>query len=152
MNTKMMMLTTIPFSGFYGSLHDSMIDDGIAQILSDDHGDYNDVLMDAVCEKCDFRNVHLEYAKGYADSFVEEFNIKGMEFDNLESPREYNFTTDRIFVKIPLSECERIFREVNIDLLVQEVKDTFTSCSGFVSYYSIDLVDWGDGLMEWDQK
>ena len=39
---------------------------------------------------------------------VKDFKIKG-EFDSLKSPREYNFATDRIFIKISENEIARIF-------------------------------------------
>ena len=33
------MLTTVPFSGFYESLHDSQIDDCLERMFADDRGD-----------------------------------------------------------------------------------------------------------------
>lgn len=145
------MLSTIPFSGFYNSLHDMVIDDTIEQMFSDDYGNVNDGLVMRVHNECKFSEVFLQYAQEYVTAFADEFDINGVVFDELDSPREYNFTTDRIFIKLPLGECKRIFEYVCKDELQALISERFTSCDGFTSFYSNDLSSWGD-IAEWDHN
>jgi hypothetical protein len=89
----------IPFSGFYGSLHSSLLDDAETQLFSDDQGTVHDTLQERFYRACDYRHVHTQYAKAYAQAFAEKLELP-LTFESLQSPREYNFTTDRIFCNI----------------------------------------------------
>jgi hypothetical protein len=110
----------------------------------------NEGLEQAFFGKCDFSVVHLDYAKAYAEAFAEEFKIK-CEFESLSSPKEYNFTTDRIFVTIADNEVTRLRSLVSAEELDKVAKERFTSYDGFYSSYSNDVADWGD-LQEWDHN
>lgn len=147
-----MAISTIPFGGFYQSIHDSEIDNALERMFSDRNtgNERNEGLESAFFRKCDFSVVHLDYAKAYAEAFAEEFKIK-LEFESLSSPKEYNFTTDRIFVTIADSEVTRLHSLVTAEELDKAAKERFTSYSGFISSYSNDVADWGD-LQEWDHN
>jgi hypothetical protein len=110
----------------------------------------NEGLESAFYRKCDFGMVHRAYAKAYAEAFGQEFKIK-LEFESLSSPKEYNFTTDRIFVTIADDELTRLHSLVTAEELDKAAKARFTSYSGFISSYSNDVADWGD-LQEWDHN
>jgi hypothetical protein len=145
------MLSTIPFSGFYYSIHDQEIDHTLESMFSDRntgcevyHG-----LVEQVYRNCDFSAVYLEYAKEYAENFGQEFEIKSLKFESMQSPKEYNFTTDRIFVEIDFSEVERIYQDCDKAELAKLVKEKFTSRDGFISFYSNCLESWGN-LETWD--
>jgi hypothetical protein len=148
-----MKLSTVPFSGFYESLHDSKIDDCIQQMFSDKATGChpNSGLEDAHFNICDFSKVYTSYAQAYVEAFAEEFKISGMACESLHSPKEYNFTTDKIYALIPEAEITRIHSEVNADALAELVKERFTSHSGFSSFYSNDVKTWGD-VLEWDHN
>ena len=80
----------------------------------------------------------------------------GLEFEALDSPREYNFATDRIFAKIRLGMVRRLFaisaREGHATLSAL-IEDRFTSRSGFASYYPNALDDWlAKPLRDWDHN
>ena len=83
------MLATLLFSGFYESVH-----------------------MDALEREgeefpgADWRKVFFGYARAYAAEYLHAAGITG-RFECLESPREYNSATDRIFVDIPTDEVRR---------------------------------------------
>ena len=146
------MLTTIPFSGFYCSLHESALDDAVEQMFSDRATGCTVYrgLADRAQGACDWREVMKAYAAEYAEQFSREFDIP-LEFDSLESPRFYNFTTDRIFCRVPLEVCTRLFLEVDDDTLEATARDMFTSRDGFSSFYSPDVSEWGD-VSEWDHN
>ena len=145
------MLTTIPFSGFYNSLHDCALDDAVEYMFADQDGcSYNHKLARRVYDGCNWRGVREAYAKDYAESFAHEFGIE-LTFDSLDSPRFYNFTTDRIFCNLPINEAERLLDELPYGALDDVAKDQFTSRDGFSSFYSPKVEDWGD-LSTWDHN
>lgn len=67
-----------------------------------------------------------------------------MYFHELESPAEYNFVTDRIFVALPTETVTKLLTLVDYQQWSDQVKAAFTSRSGFSSYYSNNLCDWLD--------
>ena len=114
------MQATIPFHGFYNSLHDAAFDSALEQ----EGREVGDV---------DWRKAFHGYAAEFAKQFLREINIQG-QFDRLESPREYNFTTDRIFVDIPLPEVVRMLAEVDPETLNRVAEERHASRSGFFSF------------------
>lgn len=146
------MLTTIPFSGFYYSLHDSALDDTLDQMFSDRASGCtpNNGLSDRAQSDCNWSAVRNAYAEEYAENFASHFGIR-MQFESIQSPRYYNFTTDRIFCTISESEAARLFAETPEDVLEEVAKETFTSRDGFISSYSPDVAEWGS-VEEWDHN
>lgn len=144
-------LACIPFSGFYNSIHDGNLDDALSQSFSDENGNTYDGLVSRAFDLINWQAAQQAYSKGYAENFGQAFNIKGLIFDELNSPREYNFTTDRVFVKLPLSEVFRIKRETPRAMLEAQAREMFTSCSGFISHYSPDVSSWG-AVSTWDHN
>lgn len=142
------MLTILPFSGFYESLHDGNLDDAIERMFADTNGDVLPGMTEHAISNCNWRQVHEAYAKDYTERFAIEHEV-ALVYESLHSPREYNFTTDRIFATIELAEVERMFNEVDIDRLEEFVKETFTRRSGFIPSYSNDVHSWGP-LDKWD--
>jgi hypothetical protein len=145
-------LAVIPFSGFYNTWHDDALDRALESYFQDpDNGDAIDEFVEHAFDAVNWRQVHETYARHYAEAFAERFKIAGVEFDELNSPREYNFVTDRIFVKIPEAEVHRIYHETLPKILEEVAEEMFTSRSGFSSFYSNDVKDWGP-LEEWDHN
>lgn len=145
-----MKTAVIPFSGFYESVHDREFDNAVEMALSDESGNTYPALMDRYYRKCEMRKAYESYTKAYAESFCQEFKITAT-FESLQSPREYNFTTDRIFVNIEQSEIDRLFDTVDKARFTQVCADMFTSRSGFISFYSPDWKDWG-ATGTWDHN
>lgn len=143
------MLTTIPFSGFYNSLHDQELDYELERMFADRATgcQTNDALLHHALDVVDWGFVHHAYAKEYAEQFAWKFKVQ-MTFESLQSPREYNFTTDRIFCEIPVREVHRIIGMVGLDAISELARERFTSCSGF---YSPDIEDWGQ-ISTWDHN
>lgn len=132
----------LPFTGFYESIHSSQIEGAIEQLFADDHGELTTELSDAVDSAAiDYKAIHNEYAKEYIAAFASELDLT-LEFDELTSPREYNFETDRIFAAIPAGQINKIRREVEKHAdWPQCLRDNFTSYDGFWSHYSTDPGD-----------
>ena len=151
----MMLKTTIPFSGCYESLHDSEIDRAVESAFQDDTGEVSDhglELLNKLWGEINVHPVRRAYAAAYAGKFAEEFKIDGLIFETMVSPREYNFTTDRIFCLMPLDTAERLYAGVNKSDFREHVKRRFTSRDGFASFYSGNLDEWPVELSEWDHN
>lgn len=140
-----MITLNIPFIGFYNSVHNDLIDDCENQLFTD-HATgctNNDGLQSRFYNKCDYSKVFTKYAQAYTESFKDEFNIPSLKFISLNSPREYNFSTDKIECSISRSDIRRIYKDADKALLGAFVEEHCTSRSGFSSFYSPDLKSWG---------
>lgn len=145
------MLAIIPFSGFYNSVHDAALDDTFNRMFSDDRGDPNPGLVERAFDLVNWTAAHVAYAQAYAENFGLHFKLPSLRFESLSSPREYNFTTDRIFVEVSIEDVERVFDAVSAEALTKAADGMFTSYSGFSSYYSPNWRIWGEPS-EWDHN
>lgn len=144
------MLSTIPFAGFYYSVHDALMDDAMDQMFADESGVPNSDLSVHLYHKCRWDEVRMAYVKDYTESFAAELKLD-IQFESLSSPREYNFTTDRIFVHISEEEVKRILALTDRKILEEIIRKSFTSRDGFISSYPNDLEEWPD-VSEWDHN
>ena len=127
------MKTYLPFSGFYGSyIGESVPAESWKEFMT-------------------------HYCEAYTDAFPEEFedycDFKiQLKFLEVVSPREYNFSNDRILAEIPIEEVEKLFEEISTTELANTAKGLFTSYDGFVSFYSPDWQEWPSDLSDWDEN
>ena len=130
------------FSGFYESIHDDIFDREEEWIIEDNPGhDYDDFR---------FKYDEVGYCKKYVSAISSEIELK-MEFMELTSPREYNFTTDKISVWITTKELKKISSVLESETLSKLIKKRFTSRDGFMSFYSNHILDWKEKkIQDWD--
>lgn len=148
----MQMLTAaLPFAGFYGSQHDAELDYAIEAMFSNEQGDPNPGLAARVTNTCHWSVVHWAYAKEFAKSYCERVGIRDARFESMDSPKFYNFETDRLFIQLPLEEVQRLRRETSTASLDRAAAERHTSRSGFISFYSPDWRTWGD-VASWDHN
>jgi len=149
---------TLPFSGFYESLHDASLDDALIQYFDyEGCGDYPEHPKVEDWSECssdlNWSKIHEEYAKAYNDYIASEYGLKTLEFQELDSPMYYNFETDRIHSTIELKELRELLKKVDKETLKETIKERFTSCSGFISFYSNSLDEWLlQGHRNWDNN
>lgn len=143
------LFTTIPFSGFYYSIHDDEMDQALKQEFTDCQGNENEGLSYRAWDSMKWGNVRNEYAKEYVDNFAHEFCIKSLLFESMQSPREYNFSTDRIFCNIDYAEFCGIVKTFDLAAFAAFVRKRFTSRDGFISFYPAELSEWGN-IESWD--
>lgn len=142
-----MMLTTVPFAGFYCSIHEDELDYTLERLFQDESGNPNEKLNARFAELIDWEKVFEPYAKDYVESFAEIFKIK-LKWESME----YNFGTDRLFAHITLKEVRRLrLHVVNEKSFREACRERFTSRSGFISSYSNDPDDWGP-MKDWDHN
>lgn len=128
------------FKGFYGSHWDDVDFYGEDEV-------YNipkDLCFD---DFVDWDQYHLAIAKGYCDYIEDELNdfVSMIKFEELISPRFYNYTNDSINVEIDLYQTKiDAYLKENALQFAKYLKDNYTSYDGFISSYSIDANDWSD--------
>ena len=151
-NTKTSII--IPFDGFYHGTVDMLLDMEIEQHIEYRKGEdpaYDDYPYYSI----DWIAIAKRYAVNYKDYLEKEHNIKlSLEFEELVMPKEYNFTSDRIFCLVPLEELEALHSTfIANDNNQSIVNDRFKSRDGFISF-SGDFVDnWQDNpLNTWDHN
>ena len=146
-----MKLSTIPFHGFYESIHSMLIEDEVNSAFSDASGcEVNQNLVDRAWDYVDYSAIRDAYSREYANHFALETGIN-CAFESLKSPREYNFMTDVIYINIAEAEVLRLYNEVDTAAMTAHCVDTFTSRDGFSSFYNADWTTWGD-VMTWDHN
>lgn len=143
----------VPFTGFYDSPHSDMLDDALRDLAQDDNGDPmkgSEDLWQYVRQWVS----REAYAKLYVEAFSEEMHCATgipcpLTFVELLSPREYNFTTDKILALVPQSTILHLYELVDKEALNSLIRTLFTSYSGFQSSYPNNLNEWGP-LVGWD--
>jgi len=122
-----------------------------------------EVLWDA----SDYSTYTSAVAKEYADTLVHwignSLQEAGLiltreipfEYECMQSPRFYNFETNRVFAKMSLSTLQTMLDTLleQGSLLSEVVVSRHRSRSGFCSFYSDDLTEWqAKPLVEWDHN
>jgi len=149
MNKPAHFSAQVPFAGFYETSHDSRIDEAEEQMFSGDDGEIvSSVAYEAFWSNLNYGSVHEKYAKAYVAALAHVLKIP-LDYEEMVSPREYNFTTDRLFAKISRSDFAKMLRAVRGKRLNEKALDRFTSCSGFISFYPNRVNRWGR-IADWD--
>jgi hypothetical protein len=163
----MKLTMAIPtFTGFYETLHGAAIDDEVEQSVAGDDGhfDEDDALAVEAMNAFHYTNEMLcAYTKSYVLRWVEyiqnetDFDTKA-EFAELWSPREYNFETDRIFVKVPEETIRHMIKTMDQKVWAALIKERLSPRPGFAPFYSNDVrysdwdltqyKDWGPAKLE----
>ena len=147
------LATTIPFDGFYNSCHDQEIDRAEEMMLEDNNGDAIPGLAERFYadNSISYSRLHEVYWNDYLQAYAIHARINLIPYQ-LSSPKEYNFTTDRIFAEISLADAERLFASVDRTRLDELIRERFTSRSGFISFYENSLDKWPKSVKEWDHN
>lgn len=138
-------LAVIPFAGFYSSCHSEAIDHAAAQTIADENGDRRDgPLPERFDSEFSYTDAMLEaYGKEYVAAWQHASGI-ACAFRKIDSPKYYNFETDRIFVTVQESVLFELFDGLDKTRMSEIAASRHTSCSGFISFYSPDWHSWGE--------
>ena len=114
--------------------------------LREEHPEYQGITED------DLEFDYEEYRKDVMDAFIVAFKdnapgiVESVEFDELVSPKYYNFETDRLFCWVTFTEdwkaVMREFMDNNYNLLKDHIKEVWSSRDGFWSFTSNDVDEW----------
>jgi hypothetical protein len=160
----------LPFDGFYESFYSSEIDtilereaewlverqeeEGVHAELRLDESEFAELLSD----NHNHRECCELIAKTYTDAFDQVVSDAidlplGLKFEELTSPRYYNFETDRIFAEVSDEVVASLFAKVSRETLRKTIEERFTSYDGFASHYSNDIYDWlAKPITDWDHN
>lgn len=148
------------FTGFYQGIWDQGENEW-TEIHEMKYGEYEDFeslnLIDDWGFGPDYRD---KVAKLFADDYAEIIkNCIGVPMKHtgcyVSSPKEYNFTTDRIYATFEVFDYDALVKrlselgnlpEYRTDLAAL-IKKYHTSCDGFISFMSNDIEEWF-GLMQ----
>ena len=162
--------STIPFDGFYESFISADIENQIeldTEYYSELY-DLNEFETELLCNS--FLNINSykfynQIAKDYTIFYIDNLNAKlnyaypdkgftlKATYKSFNSPREYNFETDRIFIEIEKNHAIDFIKYIIKNYkkeLEKKIQDRFTSRSGFISSYKNSLDLWIDDYSEWD--
>jgi len=162
--------STIPFDGFYNSFisadieHEIEIDTEYYSELYDLNESEEELLCNSFLNVNSYK-FYNQIAQDYTNFYIDNLNAKlnyaypdkgftlKATYKCLESPKEYNFTTDRIFIEIEENHAVDFIKHIVKNYkkeLENRIEDRFRSRSGFISFYknSIDL--WTKDFKEWD--
>lgn len=148
------------FTGFYESIFDGsdLAIESETQLSIDEYKEYYEELHNAGISQ-DYFNDNIWGFINFSDCFKEASKsicnalpnldhagiIKGVEFESLQSPKYYNFSTDSINCKITFdTELLTKYINDNLEAFTEYIKDRYTSRSGFISSYSNNVNDWLD--------
>jgi hypothetical protein len=139
------------FPGFYNTLFESDEDNEIFSINQDRISKYLPEIGYDDCEWDyeDYRqNVSKEctsYIETELQDIFKDKNIK-VKFQELRSPKEYNFENDSINVEISMSKktlgLVKKYLTDEMEAFSEYIKDRYTSYDGFLSSYSNDAETW----------
>ena len=136
-------LVKIPFSGFYNSVHDSIIDSAL-EYESECYADSdkaNDIILDLLNIN-HYNKIREELSKVFVEGINElfwyEYDIKlDLEFDSLKSPRFYNYSTDEIYCYIDNDKINELVALLdNENDFIEVLKDKYQSRDGFIVFDS----------------
>lgn len=163
------LIVQLPFAGFYESIHDEQLDRAMERdaeyFASSDNDSYPEAvgmeesdLCEILNDMADWKKAHESYSRKYVAAFEgvvkQETGIDlRLTFHSMESPRFYNFDTDRIFAQIPLAVVEALRAAVTLGNLAEVIKERHESRSGFCSFYTTDIEEWArKPVSEWDHN
>ena len=125
---------SLNFGGFYHSEHSETIEARAEQRI-EDFNELEPAVIQIDWESIDYKRTHLNYCKAYLSRLSEELEIN-LSFISLDSPREYNFTTDKIFCSISKEDFKTLLDDYDDKKLFNYIEEQSKSRSGFTSFYS----------------
>lgn len=92
------------------------------------------------------KDVSIEFCKVVQEKLSEILNTQvSIEFQEIHSPKEYNFTTDSVNCLITVDpELILTYCKEHLTKFKKYLRDHYKSCDGFISFYSYDSEDWMD--------
>jgi len=151
-NTQTEIKTFCPlFSGYYNSFFEPDNEENEIQEINYQRKEqgkkpinYDDAIFDykQYFEECSKEIVNFCEDK---TNEILESDFK-FTYEETVSPREYNYTNDsiNISISVPDSDVLKLYNYINANFeeFTTYIKDKYTSCSGFTSFYTNDSKQW----------
>ena len=118
--------TTVNFGGFYDSIHSDIIDTYVVDM------EYN-------WEEVNYNDTYKIYSENYIKALNNMLDTD-LIFKALNSPKFYNYTTDKINVEISKKDILKLFKYIKDEDLKQaifnRIKFVSTSRDGYAAFYT----------------
>ena len=138
------------FEGFYNSYLDlsENIEVGEGEEFCMDEKQFDEI--DWKSTNNNVSKFYLEYIKDELKDFFNEIGIINLDFVKVDSPKYYNYSTDKLVCNIQIDKNVFVheLRKYNFDIWEQFLKDNFTSCDGFISFYPNTTIEWDELINE----
>lgn len=128
----------INFGGFYNSIHDAQIENQFEAC---------EACIDSEAQDRDYTKTKINYSIEYLKKMEQFLFNEGIEtkfkFVRIESPREYNFRTDKIVVNILKNHQKSIINFVNNKFaveLIELIRQQTTASSGYRPFYTFNEI------------
>lgn len=129
--------------------------DGFYDSWSGEHLNPKNDMGEDTGEEINFKESATAYAKGFTDEVAHiasdelaGMGVLSMDFDDLDSPREYNFRTDEIYcnLTVDVAKFKQFYKELREKFVfINYVQERHASRAGFVSFIDNDAKG-----AEWD--
>lgn len=150
----------IPFEGLYNSYIDSLIDDYIMSLFDIEGVGDSDLVPDAFHNAFTYTTPMLNAIGDYHVRQVQQFiesaigvKLESLVFNEITSPKYYNFKTNKIYTTISESDVKTLWRKTKPEVLKQVIESRHTSGPGFISFYSNDFTStqWQKSPLQYDE-
>jgi len=120
-----------------------------------------DTYHDLLFHHTDWRKAEDVLNGAYVEAFDQLLTVMAgfptrITYESMDSPRQYNFTTDRVYVHIPKATVRKLFAISKADghtKLRETIESRCTDRPGFFSHYSNKLTDWlAKPRQDWDHN
>lgn len=125
----------IPFLGLGGGIGEEINEDSYVALVIDNLQYEN---KDMLVKKLIMRFQLKDYIKDYVNYIAVLLNLKSLKFNVIQSPREYNFTTDDLVCTISRDEAWELYRKIDKKEYVEGVKQATTPVPGFLPFYKTE--------------
>ena len=141
------------FNGFYNTLFENVIDNAVDDQI-EYYNEQNNTSLNYDDFNFNFDSIMQEICKDAVSKIEDKLNEIGINcsiiYENLISPREYNFSNDSINIEINFKKFSQVIEilEQNYDSFSKYIKEHYTSSDGFISSFSSYSSDWIKDLSE----
>ena len=93
---------------------------------------------------------YLNFIKDELKDFFNEIGIINLDFVKIDSPKYYNYSTDKLVCNIEVNKNKFLteLQKYNFEAWRQFLKNNFTSYDGFISFYPNDPNEWAELITE----
>ena len=138
------------FEGFYNSYLDlsENIEVGEGEEYSMTEEQFDNIDWNSTNENVS--KFYLNYFKDELKDFFNEIGIINLDFVKVDSPKYYNYSTDKLVCNIEIDKGIFVheLRKYDFDDWEQFLKDNFTSYDGFISFYPNTSMEWDELINE----
>lgn len=124
-----------------------------------DSGEHAQIMFDCMSYGDAYREMASDYCESFDNWMNDNFEtpLDSFKFESMDSPREYNFRTDRVYVTVSMSVMQKLWQGINREKLAETIEARHKSRDGFISFYEHDIESWlerieSDGLESLDHN